>query len=189
MLLRRLAFPALIGLAVIGLLAVRGAAQGEVFPTFKGKDLLGGSVSTESFRGKVRLVTVGFERVHAKAIEEWATQFKAAFPDDGAADVFALVVLDGALKLFRGRIDKAMAKDKPERVQRRIMTIYAADSVCRELGVKDRSRVLTYLLDREGRVVYREVGEPTAEAMERVKRQTAALLPDGGVAPAASQSR
>ena len=145
------------------------AADPTVFPVMKGKALTGESVSTESFRGKPYMVTVGFDRAHAQAITDWSTSFKEVFPDEMKTDLMAVVALDGALKLFRGRIDKAMAKDKPERVQKRIMTVYAADSICRELKVKDRTQVRVYVLDRDSRIVHTEVGPPSPEGISRVR--------------------
>lgn len=145
------------------------AGEPAVFPTFKGKDLLGKPVSTDSFRGKPHLILVGFEKEHGKIITEWSAAFKQAFPDEKKADLFAIVALEGSYVPFRGMINKSMAKGKPEPVKRRIMAVYAADSVCKKLEIEDRSEVHVYVLDAEGRIVYQDAGKPDPAPVERMR--------------------
>ena len=129
---------------LLALLAVgnAGAAElGTVFPRFKGKDLTGRAVVTDQFRGKPWLIVVGFDRAHAKPTQAWAQQFKQAFPQEAQADYFEIAALPGALTLMRGFIDRNMVKGSPEVAWSRIMTVYAADSLCSKLRIKDRKLV------------------------------------------------
>lgn len=164
------------GAAGILLLAGAAGSQPDTFPEIKGRDLTGQPVTTHDFRGKPWLITLGFDRAHAKGIEQWSTAFRQAFPDEARADLFAIVALDGQLNVFRSTINRSMSKDKPERVKKRIMTVYAADSICRQLKIKDRTQIQVYLLDRSGRIVHRETGGFEDAAFTRVREAAAALV-------------
>lgn len=164
-------------LALLLLASVAGAADlGSVFPTFKGKDLTGRSVMTDQFRGKAWLIVVGFDRAHAKPMEAWAKQFKQAFPNEAQADYFEIAALPGALTLMRGFIDRNMVKGTPEVARTRIMTVYAADSLCGKLRIKDRKLVYAYVLDHDGKIAHQEIGEPSSESIGRVRQQVARLI-------------
>jgi hypothetical protein len=149
-----------------------------VFPRFKGKDLTGRAVATDQFRGKPWLIVVGFDRAHAKSMQAWAQQFKQAFPNEAQADYFEIAALPGALTLMRGFIDRNMVKGSPEVARSRIMTVYAADSLCSKLRIKDRKLVYAYVLDRDGKIVHEEVGDPSPESFGRVREQLSRRVTD-----------
>lgn len=171
------------------LLVLAGAALAAppaegIFPVFRGKDLLGRAVSTESFRGKAWLVVIGFERAHAPAMEAWARALRAAQPDTRLADYFEIAALPGALAPLRGTIDGRMARGTPEQARGNIMTVYAADSLCRHLRLRDRKQVHVFVLDADGRITHRAAGEPAGAPLEEVLRAVAAAAPRVAPSPA-----
>ncbi len=173
---RRTAAAAL--LAGMMLAPTAGAAKDEAaaksLPNFKGKLLSGGSFNTDRLRGKPHLLVVGFERVHSADMRAWAQVFKASFPDEAKADYFQIAALPSQIGLMRGFIDKQMVKNTPEVARGKIMTVYAADSLCKQLAIKDRKVVYVFVLDAAGTITHREQGPQSAEAFSRVRERLTA---------------
>lgn len=143
------------------------AEEAKVFPRFKTRTLEGKAVITDQLQGKPHLVVVGFERAHAKAMRGWSQGFRVRFPDAGAADYLEIAAMPGRLSFMRGFIEGQMKKDVPAAERGRIATCFAADSVCRELQIKDRKKVYVYLLNAEGRILDTGSGEPDPVVLDR----------------------
>lgn len=160
----------LLGLLLFLSASVSWAKEGALFPRFKGRSLAGKQVTADQLRGKPHLVVVGFERAHAKALRGWAQGFRARLPE-AAADYLEIAVMPGKLSFMRGFIEGQMKKDVPSTERGRILTCFAADSLCRELSIKDRKKVYVYLLDAEGRILDTAAGEPDPAALDRFSAQ------------------
>ncbi len=171
---RRMAALWLLALALCAPIAA--LSQEEVFPTFKGRNLLGESVSTDSLRGKEWLVVVGFDRSQSAHMREWAVRFRQAFPDESRADYCQIAAMPGNLTLMRGFIQKKMVSSAPEPARKHIVAIYAADAIAKQLKIQSRKTIHVFVLDRDGRITHRDADRVSEENFERVRKQLARQL-------------
>jgi hypothetical protein len=165
-----------LALLLLCLAAMAATGAEAVFPRFNGKDLTGQKVATDRFRGKPWLIVVGFERAHARSMEQWAVEFKKLFPDETRADYYEIAAMPGNLSLMRGYIDGQMVKGTPKLARSHIMTVYAANALSKALEIKDRKVVHVFVLDSAGRIAARESGSLQPESLARVRTMISGLL-------------
>jgi len=124
-----------------------------------------------------RLVVVPFQQWQQVLVEGWksaAEDLQAAYPDLSVWEIPSLSKSWGPL---RGYIDGGMRAGIPDVfVRQHTLTAYTdLRALTRELGVTDRDTVWVYLLDEEGRVIWRESGQVDQAKTESL---AAALEPD-----------
>jgi peroxiredoxin len=163
----RLLIAALVAAAVAGGAV---AQEPEAFPAFRGKDLTGETVSTEQFRGKVWLVVAGFDKSHARTMEQWAVAFKQTFPDETKADFFHIAAFPGQVSIIRRYFEYQIGRGISDAGRKHVMTVYAADAFAKKLEIQDRDSAHVFVVDAAGKIVHRESGEFREEAFNRVRQ-------------------
>jgi hypothetical protein len=133
----------------------------ERFPTVETRDLEGRRyVLPDDLPAGRRLVIVPFQQWQQVLVEGWkqaAEDLPVAYED---LTVWELPALSKGYAPFRGYIDGGMHAGIPDPfVRAHTITAYTdLKALTNALGIRTRDTVHAYLLDREGRIVWRESG-------------------------------
>jgi hypothetical protein len=134
----------------------------ERFPRVETQDLEGRLyVLPDDLPGGRRLVLVPFQQWQQVLVEGWkgaAEPFQAAHPD---LTIWEMPSLSRGYAPFRRYIDGGMHAGIPDPfVRAHTVTAYTdLRTLTKALGIRTRNTVHAYLLDPEGRIVWRESGQ------------------------------
>ncbi len=137
------------------------------FPRVTGSNLEGRSfVLPADFDGEFNVVLVAFRREQQADVDGWMPFLKelAARFDD--VRVYELPTLNRSYRWMRSFIDGGMARGIPERaVREATITLYIDKTPFkRALGIGTEDSIVSYLVARDGRVLWRADGRFTPDA-------------------------
>jgi len=149
--------------------------EGKKFPKIKAKSLSGKEVVLpDDVEGEAILVGVAFKRKAQEMLDSWTDYFDILC--EGKKDIYELPIIEGTLwKIFSSFIDKGMKSGIPEDMHDNVVTHYGdASDVKEKLGIEDDNLGYVFLLDEEGRVLFKGEGhadkEGKEELLEHIKR-------------------
>lgn len=153
------------------------------FPSVKGSNLEGRRFSLpKDFEGELNIVLVAFRREQQDDVDTWVPFLKTAAAKHGGLRAYELPTLNRSYRMVRGFIDGGMARGIPEKATRETtITLYIDKAPFKKaLGITAEDRIVTMLVSRDGRVLWRAdgrhtpaVGADLASAIDRLKSTVA----------------
>ena len=133
---------------------------GDRLPPLRGEFLSGRkAVLPDAARGHVALVALGFSYESRIAVEAWTARFRRDFGADSAVSFFEVPVLGGMARVARPFIDGGMRRGTPKALHENVITVYGGAGEWKlRLGFREPDDAYLVLLDRGGRVVWRQAG-------------------------------
>jgi hypothetical protein len=131
------------------------------FPVIRARNLQGLDVELPAaFVGDCNIVVVAFQRNHQELVDSWVPWFEQQAAVDPGLRFYELPTIGRIWAPVRRFIDGGMAAAIREPlILQRTFTIYGdLDRVTGPLGIKDRSTVSVFCVDRSGQVLWRGVG-------------------------------
>jgi len=154
------------------------------FPEVEGSNLEGRRFSLPNdFGGELNIVLVAFRREQQDDVNTWAPFLEATAGKHPAVRAYELPTLNRSYRIVRGFIDGGMARGLPEKAARETtITLYIDKAPFKKtLGINSEDAIVTMLVSRDGRVLWRADGRHTAEAAAdlaaEIERLTASSAP------------
>ncbi|MFP4186157.1 MAG: hypothetical protein ACLFSM_08100 [Thermoplasmata archaeon] len=148
--------------------------EGERFPTVKGRSLSGKEVVVPNdVEGEAIMIAVAFKRKAQEMLDSWTHYFDVLC--EGKKDIYELPMIEGSLwKVFSDFIDEGMRSGIPEERYDKVITHYGdAAEVKEKLGIEDDDLGYVFLLDEDGRILFKGEGhadkEGKKELLEHIK--------------------
>lgn len=145
--------------------------EGKKFPKIEGESLSGEEVVLpDDAEGEVILVAVAFNRKAQSNLDSWVNHFEEMC--DGK-EAYELPVIEGSLwRLFSGFIDTGMKSGIPQEKHGRVVTLYGdASEFKEELEIEGKNLGYVFLLDEEGRIIFKGEDQPDEEAKEELLKK------------------
>lgn len=152
------------------------------FPRVEGTNLEGRRFSLPSdFEGEYNIVLVAFRREQQSDVDSWLPFLRERAASDQRVRAYELPTLNRAYRMMRAFIDGGMARGIPERATRAAtITLYIDKAPYkRALGIATEDRIVTMLVARDGRVLWRADGRYSADAGSRLSAVLDALKTPG----------
>lgn len=149
-----------------------------LFPTIEGRNLEQRElVLPGDFAGERNIVLVAFRQRQQREVNSWLPALGVMRREAGNVEVYEIPTLHRGWTPLRGWIDGGMRSGIPDRSTREAtITVYINKTPFKAaLGITSESRIHVLLLDRDGRVVHREIGSATPAGVQRLR--TALGLP------------
>lgn len=137
------------------------------FPKVEGSNLEGRRFSLPNdFGGELNIVLVAFRREQQNDVDTWVPFLKEAGVKHSGLRAYELPTLNRSYRMVRGFIDGGMARGIPEKATRETtITLYIDKTPFKKtLGIATEDRIVTLLVSRDGRVLWRADGRHTAAA-------------------------
>jgi len=154
------------------------------FPKVDGSNLESRRFSLPAeFEGELNIVLVAFRREQQADVDTWVPFLKATAGRHAAVRAYELPTLSRGYRVMRGFIDGGMARGIPEKATREAtITLYIDKKPFKKaLGITSEDRIVTLLVTRDGRVLWRADGrhsdESAAELASEIERRVRASAP------------
>jgi hypothetical protein len=137
-----------------------------VFPRLQARNLNGRTISLPAELGGERnLVLVAFRRWHQDLVDAWFPYLETLLAAHPELRAYELPMIGGLFTLARPFIDGGMAAAIPDPVVReRTLTVYTdIGRVTAALGIASTATITLLLVDRQGRILWRDAGPYTPE--------------------------
>jgi hypothetical protein len=134
-------------------------APGAPLPALHGELLTGRDADLPALtHGKLALVAFGFSRGSSKAVEAWGVRFKTAYASDTSLTWLEVPMINGGMaRMMKPLIQGGMRGGTPEADRPHVMTVWGAPKEWKDwLAVEEPNAAYVVLLDREGRVRWRD---------------------------------
>lgn len=135
------------------------------FPRAEGTNLEGRRFSLPAdFESEYNVVFVAFRREQQADVDSWLPFVKAQKLVERGVRAYELPTLNRSYRLMRGFIDGGMARGIPEKATREAtITLYIDKSPFKQaLAISTEDRIVTFIVARDGRVLWRGDGPFTA---------------------------
>lgn len=152
------------------------------FPKVEGFNLEGRHFSLPNdFEGGLNIALVAFRREQQNDVDTWVPFLKSIADKHAGLKAYELPTLNASYRVVRGFIDGGMARGIPEKATRETtITLYIDKTSFKEtLGITTEDRIVTLLVSRNGRVLWRGDGRYTAEAAADLASAIERLMPTG----------
>ncbi len=136
-------------------------SPGAHFPSVKASNLEKRDVNLPAdFEGDRNLLLVAFEREQQKDVDTWLRKMKRFEELDPGFHYYELPTIQRPNALTRWFIDTGMRRGIPDRKAReRTITLYLdRKPFCDALLITDQKKIYAFLVNREGRVLWRSEG-------------------------------
>ena len=143
------------------------------FPNVEGKNLEGTAFKLPSgFAGKRNLVFVAFQREQQDEVDTWVPLAKELTDLDKNLRYYEVPTLSRMNGLIRSFIDGGMKAGIPDKAAREAtITVYIDKAPFRKaLGIANESAIHTFILDRDGAILWRASGKMTKEKEADLRR-------------------
>lgn len=152
------------------------------FPKVEGSNLEGRRFSLpDDFEGSLNIVLVAFRREQQADVDTWVPFLKATAGKHSGLKAYELPTLNRSYSMVRRFIDGGMSRGIPEKATRETtITLYIDKTPFKKaLGITTEDRIVTLLVSRDGRVLWRADGRYTAEAAADLASEIERLTPTG----------
>jgi hypothetical protein len=153
-------------------------AAPHIFPALRGRNLLGQDVTLpDAFEGARNVVMVAFQREQQDLVDSWVPTLAAAAASDPELRFYEIPVIGSLFAPARRFIDGGMATAIGDReVLARTITVYGpVNAVTKPLGIRDRSTITVFLLDRDSRIEWSSSGGWSADSEADLRRHLNAM--------------
>ena len=134
------------------------------FPRVEGSNLEGRRFSLPSdFEGELNIALVAFRREQQADVDTWVPFLKSIAAKHAGLKAYELPTLNRSYRMVRGFIDGGMARGIPAKATRETtITLYIDKAPFKKaLGITAEDRIVTLLVSRDGRVLWRGDGRHT----------------------------
>jgi hypothetical protein len=148
------------------------------FPSVAAQTLAGRCVAfPEATNGKVGLVFVAFERNAQYQIDTWVAPLIEEYLASPDVAYYEIPMISGAYKLAGRFIDAGMRGGVPNSLHDRTATFYGNRSpFTKAMNISDMSKAYLFVLDRDGRIVFRTQGSADPDQVSATRTAIEALL-------------
>ncbi len=172
---------ALLTLVITGIVAeqtknkkAQGKDKEAIFPTVEAANLEGKKFTLpKDFEGERNIVTIAFQREQQNDIDTWTPLIKQLTDKKGAAlHYYELPTIGKFAGMFRGMINGGMRKGIPDvNARNATITLYLDKATFRkELKLSDEKRIYVLVVDRQGKVLWRNEGTFSKEKGEALAK-------------------
>jgi len=150
-----------------------------LFPEVKGSNLEKKKYNLpKDFEGKLNIVTVAFQQWHQGLVNTWVPfleELKQTYPD---LCFYELPTISRGYKGMRFVIDGGMRMGIPDKsVRNRTITLYLNKKrFMQNLNIKNDENIITYVLNKEGRIISEIEGEYSKEKAKKIEKNVEELL-------------
>ncbi len=150
------------------------------FPEIRAQSLAGERYTfPEQTAGEIALIVVAFKRQSQPYIDQWVKLWQDHFGSDNRYTFYEIPMLSSGLRIIRGMIDGGMRSGIPPEKQVHTATYYGPlEKYYQALGITDHSLPYYFLLDQQGQIVWRDSGQLTNEAADRLLQKAQSLAHD-----------
>jgi hypothetical protein len=137
------------------------SSAGEHFPSLKASNLEKRDFNLPTgFEGERNLLLIAFEREQQKDVDTWLREMKRFEELDPGFRYYELPTIQRPNAFARWFIDTGMRHGIPDRTARaRTITLYLDKApFCNALHIVDQTKIYAFLVDREGKVLWRSEG-------------------------------
>lgn len=152
------------------------------FPRVEGSNLEGRRFALPNdFEGELNIALVAFRREQQGDVDSWVPFLKSMAGKHAGLKAYELPTLNRSYRMARGFIDGGMARGIREKATRETtITLYIDKTPFKEaLGITTEDRIVTFLVSRNGTVLWRADGRYTAEAAADLASELERLTPAG----------
>ncbi len=152
------------------------------FPSVEGSNLEGRRFSLPNdFEGELNIVLVAFRREQQDDVDTWVPFLKSIAATHAGLKAYELPTLNRSYRMVRRFIDGGMARGIPEKTTRETtITLYIDKAPFKQaLGVTAEDRIVTLLVSRDGRVLWRGDGRYTESAAAQLATEINRRMPAG----------
>lgn len=139
------------------------------FPKIEAKALSGKKiVLPDDTLGKVSFIGIAFQRGAQGMLDSWIDHFERMC---GGESIYEIPMIDGMFwKVMSGFIDEGMKAGIPEEKHDNVATFYGSTfDIRKKLNMDDKSLGYVFLLDEEGKIIWRERGYANEEGLEELQ--------------------
>ena len=150
------------------------------FPTVEGSNLEGRRFSLPNdFEGELNIVLVAFRREQQDDVNTWVPFLKSIAATHAGLKAYELPTLNRSYRMVRRFIDGGMSRGIPEKATRETtITLYIDKAPFKmALGITAEDRIVTLLVSRDGRVLWRGDGRYTESAAADLASEINRRLP------------
>jgi hypothetical protein len=143
-----------------------------VFPTVQGRNLERRDLELPAdFAGERNVVLVAFRQRQQREVNSWLPALTTMRREAGDLGVYEIPALHRGWTPLRGWIDGGMASGIADRATREAtITVYINKAPFKAaLRIASESQIQVLLLDDAGRVLHRELGAATPDAIRRMR--------------------
>jgi hypothetical protein len=110
-------------------------------------------------RGKFAFLLIAFRRQTQGEVDSWLNPFVHDFAGNKEITFFEIPMISGNWKWMSGWIDSGMRSGVPDEKHDHVATYYGPlRKYFDYLDIRDPRTVYVFLLDKEGRIIWREIG-------------------------------
>lgn len=152
------------------------------FPVVEGSNLEGRRFSLPNdFEGELNIAIVAFRREQQGDVDTWAPFLKSIAAKHAGLKAYELPTLNRSYRIVRGFIDGGMARGIPAKATRETtITLYIDKAPFKKaLNITEENCIVTLLVSREGRVLWRGDGRHSEVAAADLASAINRLMPNG----------
>ncbi|OAN47541.1 hypothetical protein A6A03_09820 [Chloroflexus islandicus] len=150
-----------------------------LFPTLPARNLNGRTLTLPAeFGGAFNIAIIAFRRWHQALVDSWFTFLNPLLAAHPTLRAYELPIIGRQYILARPFIDGGMAFAIPDpAVRNRTLTVYTdVQQVVTALQIASTETITLLLVDRTGRIFWRDTGPYTAERAAGLEQTLATLL-------------
>ena len=143
----------------------------EFFPYVTGENLNGKLLRIpDGLETTLSLLIVVFRQRNQRLVDTWVIYTEELEKQHSEFTYYELPTLSTSYRLFRGWIDGGMRSGITDpRTRERTITVYKKSTLMSSLGLEKDDDVHLYLVDRTGRVLWKEHGEADEGKAEQLR--------------------
>jgi len=148
-------------------------AQKQQFPEIPAETLSKKQVVfPEITRGKYAFILIAFKRQTQGEVDSWLDPFVEDFYGMENLTFYEIPMISGNWKWMSSWIDSGMRSGVPAEKHDHVATYYGPlKSYFDYFGIQDSRTVYVFLLDQQGRIIWREMGPANKQKYEELKTQ------------------
>jgi hypothetical protein len=175
---------AILGAALVffTLSSALGSEAGGVFPVIKGKALTGDSVQVpDDLAGDLNLIVVAFQREQQEDVDTWIPGAESLEKSVDSLRFYEFPVLPEMNSVSKWFIYRGMRSGiTSERARERTVTFHLdKEQFRRDLGIESEDYISVFLVDSEGALIWRGLGEWSQEKEDSLRRALLDTAPPG----------
>ncbi len=143
-----------------------------MFPEMTGIDLLGEERSIpDTFTGKYNLVNLAFEQEQQELVNEWIEVAEEIMQEHDDLRYYEIPVIYEVSAAYRMFINNGMRGGIPSpQARERTITVYTDREKLFTMMDMKQSSIYTFLLDDQGKILWRGEGVPDANQLASIKQ-------------------
>lgn len=156
----------------VSTLADRNSILNTAFPQVKAKTLLNNLIEFPAVaKNKITIVCVAFNDKGRPKSDSWVKAVTEKYSDSSIV-FYEIPMIKNAPKMFRGSIEKGMRKGTDVKLHNNVANYYGdIYNYKKTLLMEDEDSCYTFLLDKDGMILYSAEGMATPENLEQINQK------------------